>query len=183
MRFNHYLLIYIIGATLSVAYNQSVASPPYNGYNSAYSPEAIKVEKQKRNPWAVKKPVERAFMQQFNSRMSESQGSKFITEEELDALNNQSVINNKPGVSQGWQPLPAMRGSRHRPDYYSAPSYRQSPGNRYESGKETELKTDNNQWNQPPASLPVLPVDPMDPGRYGTPFGGPFEGIDSLIYE
>jgi len=182
--FNRYFLIYVIGATLSVAYNSSVASQPYDGYNDMDAPDVTKVKKQQRNPWAVRKPVEREFFQQHISNMPGYHGSKYITKEELDALNNPPVINDGAGVSHGWQPLPALNEGRQRPDYYNPPLYRQSQGNRYDnSSRGTELKTDNNQWNQPPAALPMLPVDPMDPGRFGTPFSGPFNRIDSLMYE
>ena len=116
--------------------------------------------------------------------MPENQGSRFITQEELERLNNPPLINGGRGVPHGWQPLPALNSARQRSDYYNTQSYRQSPsGSRYESGRKAEPGTDQNDWNQPPVVLPVLPVDPMDPGRFGTPYNGPFNGIDSYMYE
>ena len=163
------------------AYNLSVASPPVNAFGDLYTADAMKVEKRQYNPWARKMPMERDVDQRFTPRFgaSEHRGPRFITEQELEALNNPSTMTREPRSSHGWMPLPMLDESRKKPRFRT-PSYSQPSDNRFVNDYRTGVRTDNNQWAVPSM---VLPVDPMDPGRSGAPLSGPFRGIDSFMYE
>ena len=174
MFFKHNSLMYIIGVSLSVAYSPSIASSEFNGFRDTYPVDVMKVEKrQQRNPWAMKSPTKRDANQYFLPRLPEGGRDKYITDEELDALNHQS------NFLHGWKPLPSLQGLKQQP-YYESPSYLRPSGKRMRNGNETRVNSINKQWDVPPVELSV---DPMDPGRSGAPFDGPFRGIDSFMYE
>ena len=110
-------------------------------------------------------------------------GSRFITEQELRELNNQTYPTYDSGYSHGWKPMPMMNGMLNNPNYinnshsgyYSAPvsqSFYSDTNSRYDS--------DYYQWGNNRARLPA---DPMMRGNFGVPYGGPFNGIDSFMYE
>ena len=179
--FNRKLLIYIIGITLGVTYNQSMASPPFGGFNDAYSKNAAEIEKRQRNPWTRQMPRQRGYGygQPFTPKMPKHNETRFISEEELEALNNQSIFLNESDYSHGWKPLPSMEGLKQRPRY-TEPQQPQSYDNRFTNDYGAGLRPNMYQGNQPSM---VMPFDPMDPGQSGAPFSGPFRGIDSFMYE
>ena len=178
MFFNHKLLIYIIGVTLGVTYNPSMASPSFGGFNDAYSRSDAENENRQRNPWARQLPRQRGYGQRFTPNIPRHNKTRFISEAELEALNNQSIFLNEPNFSHGWKPLPSQ-GLRQRPRY-AEPKQPQPYDDGFANDYETGLRPNMYQGNQPSM---VMPFDPMDPGRSGAPFSGPFRGIDSFMYE
>ena len=171
--------MYVIGLSLLTAYGHCVASSAFSGYNDAYSVDMMKVEKQQSNPWATKPSPETNENQNFPPNFPQSEVDRYITDEELNALNNQSSINSGSSFSNGWMPLPLIPNMMQNRKYES-PSYFQTTGNRKFRNDEVRENSYNKPWGGP---MMELPIDPMDPGRYGSPFGQPSGGIDSFMYE
>lgn len=188
MFIKRYLFMFTVGVIPPVAYNFSVASPADGIINDGFSVQIMKVEKQQYNPWARRRPPQMGVNRYFLPRHPINRGSRFVTEEELDALNNKSAITGESNVSRSAKPLPMTGDLKQKPEVgkkqYSR-AYDRPYSHRFYDSSRQRFTPDYYRWGNNPAVLAVDPmfIDPMDPGRYGLPFSGPFKGIDSFIYE
>lgn len=192
MIINRSFLIYIIGLMLSITYNSSIASPYDGVFNNRHSVSAVKTDHSKQhpensNPWARKMPMKRSNNQKSSPVFSENTAPRFITEQELDALNNPFYSANEAVYSYGWKPLPMLDGMGQSSRFEVQP-YNQIYNRPYNDGfynNSPGYGLSNPQWGNNSGGYPAAsyPLDPMNPGGFGIPFGGPFNGIDSFMYE
>lgn len=182
MLVSRHFLIYFIGVILSSTYNFSFASPYDGVFSNQYPVNSVKVDKQTNNPWLRRMSMGREMPQQALPVFSGNNAPRFITEQELDALNNPFYSTNGGVYLHGWKPLPMLDGMGQRPNFglqaYDR-GYNQSYNDRLyrDSGN---YGFSHSPWGNEATGYPV---DSMNPGQFGFPFGEPLNGINAFIYE
>ena len=167
------------------------AGSPYD-YDQRYSGANYResFNREQVNPWASKPQVRQNIynsprQRHLNSMPAESSGPRFISEEELDALNNGSYYHGVIDTQDDLTSAPLYDQKRMPSAYNASPYARKDLNRRARPGKEFSQYRNKipEQRKQIIARPSTYPHESFDPGQFGVPFAAPFDGIDTFTYE
>lgn len=156
---------------------------PGTNYQESFKREQV-------NPWAIRPQVRRNY---YNPRQQHypdpsppvPSGPRFISEEELDALNNDGYYPGVIDTPDNSATVP-LYDQKRKPSAYETSPYARKDFNQPALPREefdqyrNKMPESRKQTTTRPS---MYPLDPIDPGQFGVPFAAPFDSIDTFIYE